>query len=455
MDEELQGFGEGSMQELMDLRKALEIGYSDPVSGMDAPRVESLESTLKVLTYSAQNVRIWNRITKLDAFSTIEEYNRLVSYGADRGGFVPSGELPEEEDSTYERHSQKVKYVGTTRAVHHPATLVRTVPADLIAQETQNGVLWMLRKIEKALIYGDEDAIPLEWNGLMDQIIAGGGKVIDLRGGALTQEQLENGADEIVQNFGMPSVMYSNSRVFADFGKNFYQFQRFGAPNAVSGMVGTPVTGFNSQVGAIPFDSDIFITKGGAPLSAASHSKAPGVPSVSGAVQSADASSLFGSGDTGNYQYKVSAVNRFGESVPSAASASQNVDVATKWVQLTITDGGGANPATAYKVYRSDKGSTSVFNFIGILTPRSKDSSGNYQATTTHDDKNEWLPKTYVGLMLDMSVQSLAFKQLSPLIRMPLATLAPSIRWMQLLYGTPIVYAPRKNIVYKNIGELS
>jgi hypothetical protein len=31
----------------------------------------------------------------------------------------------------------------------------------------------------------------------------------------------------------------------------------------------------------------------------------------------------------------------------------------------------------------------------------------------------------------------------------------PAIRWMQLLYGTPIVFAPKKNVVFKNIGVSS
>jgi hypothetical protein len=55
--------------------------------------------------------------------------------------------------------------------------------------------------------------------------------------------------------------------------------------------------------------------------------------------------------------------------------------------------------------------------------------------------------------MLDMTPQSLTFKQLSPMIKMNLAVISPSIRWMQLLYGTPIVYAPKKNVVFRNIGH--
>ena len=69
------------------------------------------------------------------------------------------------------------------------------------------------------------------------------------------------------------------------------------------------------------------------------------------------------------------------------------------------------------------------------------------------EDENADIPGSFSGNLLDLSSQSLSFKQLSPLIRMPLAMLAPSIRWMQLLYGTPIVYAPRKAQIFINVKD--
>lgn len=470
---DIQGFGESSAEELMELRKALEIGTSDPPTGIgfDALRVESLDASLKLVTYSETNIVLWNAISKMDAFSTVEEFNRLLSYGQERGGFVASGELPPEEDSVYERDTRKVKFCGTTRSVHHPATLVRTLPADLIAQETQNGILWMLRKMERSLFYGDEGSLPLEWDSLTKQVTDGGGTVIDLRGGTLSTEVIENGADAIMQNFGNPSMMFSNPKVFTDFAKIHFDFQRFASPGVPSGMVGVPVTGVNTQVGPIMFRPDVFVTNfaggpgaagtaggvspSGAPgFSLPSSPLAPNPPTIAVAVNGGPiAGSLFGAGDAGDYGYQVTAVNRFGESAASALNSSNTV-AAGDSVTITITDGGGANPATAYKIYRTDKDDdTGTANFIGVLTPRAKDIAGLFLAVTAATDLNADLPKTYLSLMLDMTMQSLTFKQLSPLVRMPLATISPAIRWMQLLYGTPIVFAPKKNVVYKNIGE--
>jgi len=39
------------------------------------------------------------------------------------------------------------------------------------------------------------------------------------------------------------------------------------------------------------------------------------------------------------------------------------------------------------------------------------------------------------------------------MIKIPLATIAASIRWMQLLYGTPIVYAPLKGRIFYNVKD--
>lgn len=445
------GFGEATMAELSELRKALEIGYTQPVTGtgFDALRVESLEQTLKLLTYSAVHARLWNNIPKQDAFSTVEEYNRLVAYGSDGGGFVPSGVLPEEEDTTYERADQKVKYIGTTRSVHHPATLVRTVPPDLIAQETQNGTLWMIGKANRALYYGDSNVIPLEWNGLTNQIIDGGGNVMDLRGSPLARANLEDAAQLITDNYGIPGQFYSGTKVFSDFDKVEHDRARWSSPNPTMGVGGTPLTGWKSIAGQIDFQPDTFVKRGGPPPTAATSAKAPSAPTVAVGAAATNAASKFVTADAGNYKWQFTAVNNYGESLPTAATAATAI-AAGQGVPLTITDGGGTYAATGYKVYRTSKDGTTIL-WTNLAIPRAK-TGGVYQATTTFTDVNEWLPGTFIGLILDVSAQSLSFKQLSPLLKMNLAVISPAIRWMQLLYGTPIVYAPKKNIVVKNIG---
>lgn len=364
--QEVDGFGVSTQSELQELRKALSIGYTLPVTGNDAIRVESLESTLKLLTYAATNLRLWNTIEKIDAYSSVEEYNRLVAYGQDAGGFNEAGVLPEEEDSTYERTSQFVKYAGTTRSVAHPTTLIRTVPADIIMQETNNGALYLMGKINKSLYYGDADSIPVEWNGITKQIVDGApvtAPIFDLRGAALTQSNIENAAQQIVNNFGMPQAMFANGRVFADFSKLYYSSQRFNnPPSPTPGVAGTPLTGFHTVNGLINFNPDVFVKQGGAPPSVATHAKAPNAPTVNNPVP-AGTGSKFTAADAGNYLYKITAVNSFGESAPSAATAAINY-VAGNSATFTITTAGAGTGETGYKVYRTFVEGTTVF-YVG------------------------------------------------------------------------------------------
>lgn len=447
------GFGISSMADLAELRKALDIGYTQPATGQgfDALRVESLETTLKLLTYSQTNLRLWNQIPKTDAFSTIEEYNRLLEYGSDGGGFNTSGELPQEEDTTYERADQKVKFLGTTRSVTHPSTMVRTVPADVISQETQNGALWLMGKSNHALYYGNSDAVSVEWNGISKQIEDGAGHVIDLKGQPLVKADVENAAYLIAENFGMPSRLFSNGKVFADFADTYDQYQRWKAPSGQAGIAGTPITGISTMQGVVGFEPDVFVKSGNTPPAAATSTKSPNAPTIAPGSPGSTGSGFL-STDAGDYLYAVTAVNQYGESAASATSSA--VSIATgEEVDIVITDQGGTVGATAYKVYRSEKGGSTLYH-IGTVTPRNK-ISGVYQATTTFTDVNTYRPNTFLGLMLDMTPQSLTFRQLSPMIKMNLAVISPAIRWMQLLYGTPIVYAPKKNVLFRNIGKAS
>ena len=96
------GFGSGSTAEVDMLNKALEVGQlrgGDPnnVSG-GMLKVESLESTLKILSYDEKDMQVFQMIPKLPAYSTAEEYLRLESYGAGVGRFVGEGALPEASD---------------------------------------------------------------------------------------------------------------------------------------------------------------------------------------------------------------------------------------------------------------------------------------------------------------------------------------------------------------------
>jgi len=137
------GGGSSSAAEASGLMKALETGYSigPNQTGGAALRVESLEASMKVTTYSASHIKFWKKIPKSPAYSTVEEYNQQTNYGGQATPWVQEGELPQASDSSYVRRTQLVKFLGTVREVTHQASLVHPAHRNLISLENQNGIM--------------------------------------------------------------------------------------------------------------------------------------------------------------------------------------------------------------------------------------------------------------------------------------------------------------------------
>ena len=158
--------GISSMADVDALNKALEAGSDINSPGTAAGegfplRVESLDQTLFNTTYKAKDVKFWKALYKDPAYNTVEEYNRLEEYGSGDAIFISEGDLPEEDDSTYSRQYTRIKFMGTTRRVTHVMSVLRTAHGDAMARETVNGTMFLLRQIERAMFYGDEDLVSI------------------------------------------------------------------------------------------------------------------------------------------------------------------------------------------------------------------------------------------------------------------------------------------------------
>lgn len=455
--EGLTGFGLLPASETEEIHKALSAGSQSPRhDGGSALRVESLEATLRILTFSQGHVKLWKDIPKLPAYSTSEEYTVQTSYGGENGPFTKEGELPQVQDAAYERRVELIKFLGTQREVTHPATLVRNAYGNIIARETQNGAIWLMERMERNLFRGQASVIPECFDGVDEQILrdpfASANNVLDLRGGPITEDVIEEATNIVVENYGLSSALYLAPRAHSDMSKQFYSRQR-GTFGQRDGTIGYSAKMMETNAGDIALRGNIFLRSGKnngvktAPASATSV-RAPSAP-ITGAfgVAGANAGSLFTAADAGTYQYRVTAINRFGESAYLQETGGVAV-VAGDGVTLTITDGGGADVATGYRLYRSRVGGAAGTEQMLLDIPRPSGA-----ATTTFVDVNQFLPGTSRAYMLQMNLQSMSFRQLAPMMKIPLATLAASIRWMQLLYGTPIVYAPRKNLILLNVAD--
>src|ERR1035437_1716062 len=361
--------GQTTVEDLSNINKALEAGSitgretTNLTSASGSPlKVESLEKTLKVLTFGENQIVLWKNIPKSAAFNTVEEYNQLTDYGQERGGFNNEGELPNEEDSTYVRRAQLVKFLGVVKSVTHPMTLVNTMIGSAIEREAKNGTMWILRKLDKALYTGDSTIVPQEFNGLltqhqqndafisMDQYM-NSEVVVDLRGKPLDEKSIETAANAIVENFGLGTELYAPPKVLSDFVKNFYG-NKFIQPNTEqisAGIMGQRVKSFESQFGNIGLNYDIFFNKPAAKAYNAARTS-PSSPEVivpdSGTpvavIGATVVSNKFTADDAGDYFYAVSAINRYGESAltplsSAAAAAVLNGAIELKWAAGSST----------------------------------------------------------------------------------------------------------------------
>lgn len=446
------GFGMSNGQEVAELNKALSAGYGtspDTQTNGGAFRVESLENSLKVLTYTDQHIKFWKRIPKLKAYNTVEEYNQLLSYGSEGGGFLTEGELPDTQDSTYQRKASFVKFMGVTREVTHPMTLVNSAHGDVMARMNQDGILWMLKKIENALFWGNSKlgvggSEYVEWDGLDTMIDAG--NTIDLAGKSLEEKHINYGAQMILENYGTPTDFFLPYEVYGQFAQEFYDRQRLAMPAPGATTAGTVVDKFNTHAGPVNFEPNIFLKKTKPLPTQATSAKAPAQPTITNVVAGTEPAEFGKSGGQGTYKYYVTAANKHGESTPSEVAEFALTDGA-KAVNVTVKNASSTvYPVDYLVIYRTEKDGDQAYQIARIPV-----TSNAADAETTFVDTNETMPNTYSAFMGEMTEQVISFKQLAPMMKMDLATLAPSYRWMILLYGVPQIYAPKKWCRFKNI----
>jgi len=461
------GFGSSSARDVIELNKALTAGIaSDPASqsGGGALRVEALDATLKIVSFMQRNIVFYNDMPKSKAYNTVEEYNLLSKYGGRGGFFINEGGLPRTEDSAYQRKVQFVKFMGTTREITHPMLLVRPAHGNVVALETKNGAMWMLEREEESLFKGNSAIISQSFNGLDKQLLdgyadsdtAGDGKpnvsnehIFDLRGQPLSEGVFAEAARVLLDNYMYPTHCYLPHTAHTDYNTQFFSKGRYGIP------VGDDMaTGFNSDkvktsAGIIQLRPNVFLRVDETAPTSADNSQAPTAPAtVAVVVQNTTTSRGFKDSELGSYVYEVSAISRSGESVATAGDVTAVV-TSGKEVKLTLTAGAqSGNDATAgYRIYRTRlvDGVTGVKYFVTEIPV----------GGSPYLDGNEFLPGAGTAYIGQMDESVLTLRELSPMLKFPLATIASSIRWMQLYYNTPIVFRPRGWVIIRNIGRLN
>lgn len=475
--------GMESGAEMYDLMKAMSAGAqtgrdlnNTDTSGA-ALKTESLDPTLKVLTNTDQHIKFWKMLPKEKAYNTVEEFNQLKDYGLDVGIFNQEGETPQFTDSIYTRRSVLIKYTGVSGEVTHPFTLVNlgSGVGNALAKEVQNKTQFLLRSINKSLPTGNSAMVANEFDGLFAQHYAGVGTsldnyaaqscVIDARNKALTDAMVEDASQSVVNDgFGNVSTIMGAPIIFNDYVKRFHESKRVMVGNpatAITGAtMGQKVNAIQTQFGGIEVADDIFFDykKPKAYNAAATSSQAPASPVAAGVLTNAvtDTTTKF-AGFASNYWYAVTSKNRYGESAMVILDTNTQAVAATEAVDLEFTQTDGAYASESFVIYRTKAGVTdyATAEFWPIFTVSKAQWTAGFDGAAAGlvRDKNRSIPGTYTAMVADFSTDVMAIKQLAPMMRMDLARVSPAYKFMILAYLTPVIYAPKKIALIRNIGR--
>ena len=471
--------------ELGQLSKALEAGLitgretTNSLNASGSPlKVESLERTLKVVTFQDKQIVSWKMIPKDKAFNTVEEFNQVTGYGSEENSaFLIEGELPAEEDSTYVRRAQLVKFMGVTRSVSHVMTLVNTNVGNVIDQYSREGTLSILQRLNRALFYADSRLDTNAFNGLFAQHESHDGinyvngslagylnseLVVDLRGEILTPARVERAMEAISENYGVGTHLFGPNKIFSNYANQMTQFQRYNLNADNNGLMpGNNIPGQVTNFGNVDFVKDVFLRR--RPTveigvnSGATSAKAPGaiVPdgSTPQALVSSDTGTKWATADAGNFVWAVRAVNRFGKSALTVLSNTPLSMVADSSAALKWAAASSGESVTHFEVYRSQIGSITKFDYAFSVNTAQLAAGYDGGAAGIVRDRNRYIPATEQAFLVENRDSILCYKQLAPLMKMDLAVVSPSYRFMILQYGTPMFFAPRKAVRFINIGE--
>lgn len=449
-------YDRATRQEGLDLFKGLNTGnYAQ--AGAPADRVggsvlipESLESTMRNITFSEENLKLWKQIPKLNADSTVEQYNVVRDYGVGATAFARETSAGRDTSSILSRELAKVKFLTTTRSVTQVLNTVAQVE-NAEAMEINNGIKFLLGQAEENLFYGNsklavEGEEGLEWDGVLNQVDKE--NHIDLKGEALSDKVLNRAGEIILNNYGTPSKAYMPIGAAALFSENFYPDQR-ALMNVAPGTItaGTVVTQFNSIGGTIDVEPDVFMRRGVTPLR--KDKPALGQSPTPPTVTTADDEKVADFKE-GTYKYAIVAVNELGETAPIIVQApvAKAAESAKKAVKLTIkNDASQTVPAEFYIIYRTRENADEYFE-IARVGAKTQEPNGE----TTFIDDNSKVPGTGNVIIGDFRTSdTVAFKQLADVFKIDYAMVSPVKRFGIFLYGTPIVYAPKKFVVLHNV----
>ena len=435
-----------------DVSKSFTTGYNfggTDQEGAAALRRQSLADDVKNLTYGDEDFTIFPIIPRLQAHSTVEEYAIQTGYG-DTGAsrFVREMGVASINDPLLERKIARMKIISDTKRQSLLSAMVNNL-ADP-AQVLQDSAIHVVAKtIEYGLFFGDADLSSVgigqgvQFDGL--EKLAAPENVLDLRGEALSEQQLNRAAVMIAKGFGKATDAFMPIGAQTEFVNNQLNRQWIAQATSVNES-GFMLDTFRSTRGAIALHGSTIMD-----LDVVLDENALVVPTAPSAPLSVTATAAAGAGlfedkDLANpVQYKVRAVGDNGKSVAVDANVALTTVKDEVTIAVTLSSISQAVPEFV-EIFRSDV-ATGNFYLIGRV--------GTFKANAgviTFVDKNETIPGTTKGFVLEMSANTLALYELMPMMRLDLAQVDASLTFSVLFSGALAVFAPKRVVTIKNMA---
>jgi hypothetical protein len=502
-ESEASGFNAMNFGQAEDLVKTFTVGHSNGVAapgsltGGPALMMESVDGNLKSTTLTRRDLVFWPSVPQDRAYSTSEQYLRTNSYGDNGSPYVPESGSPAIQESNFDRRSQPVVFFSTRRGVSIVSNFVRyhgNQNPEAIA--TQDGMMWILEKMERELYKGLADfsnagafdgsigAIPgklqsLNLRGYELQLRQGdtdytaqiqaldgyGGdtSLIKSLGDSIDEIAIEDLATARAEDSGHANCLDWSPKTMSDFVRAFFPKERVNSLGIQDGKAGYVVRMLSTTAGDVMLRPNVFLKPKLSPK--ANPDRSGLVPSApADLVNNAAASVKTGSGNTMDqasgtttfakndvYVYTVTACNEQGESNQAIQSVAITISTAANQVTFKISDPSSGPVPTHYAVYRTDadgattaaSGGKSVPCFIGYVARTG--------TTTLFTDLNKKLPGAATAYLMDVRPETTMWRQLAPMLRLSQGQLGTAREFLLWLAGTLLVFAPRKSGIFENV----
>lgn len=445
-------------------------GTNAQQSGGGAIRPENLDTVIKSLTFVENQATFWKNAPKRDSKTIVTE--AVTSELGSTAGFYNEGGLPATQADFYARLVRNIKFLGIQGKVTNVMSGQVNI-ADARKLEIEMKGKAIIKGLDVEGIHGNSAINPLSFDGILkqhtDNLPAGyvSQNVINLKGAAISIENVAEGSRCIADNFGDTSRL----RLWTGYGALNELNQTLGTNKQFfvnGGAIGDKNVGYGIGDGdglVTPFgkpvkiNTDVFlgrrrqmilneaksatVSAGNTPPAKPAIGSTPATDGTGAPVAATASTSELPLGAV--YKYYVCAVGADGI---SAATLSANITMhaSTKQsVTITITKNSPATE-TGYIVWRlknpSDNGLSEAVCVGYVPVPAG--------ATVDFVDLGEVYDGSTDIFMLDWAEEVFRYDVLMYMQKFDIASLGDYIAWIQRTWCTPFLIQPRKMVVFKN-----